>query len=73
MADGSFRLLLAKCSVVGVHSEAYTPYCYMQRNRFIVSQSQRIIAVYDGREKGGTLFTVRYALSQNREVHVITI
>ena len=33
----------------------------MIRNRYMVALSSRIIAVYDGREKGGTFFTIRYA------------
>ena len=39
----------------------------------MVAQSQRVIAVYDGREKGGTLFTMRAAHVQKREIRVIEI
>ena len=45
----------------------------MERNRYMVSQSQRVIAVYDGREKGGTLFTMRHAHAMGRDVRVISI
>lgn len=45
----------------------------MQRNRFMVLQSRRVIAVYDGRERGGTLSTIRCAQRQNREVRIIQI
>ncbi|MEG0912281.1 MAG: hypothetical protein RSG53_01620 [Oscillospiraceae bacterium] len=45
----------------------------MNRNRYMVSLSGRIIAVYDGREKGGTLFTMRYAHTMEREVREIWI
>ena len=45
----------------------------MNRNRYMVAQSQRVIAVYDGREKGGTLFTMRAAHVNEREVRVIEI
>ena len=34
--------------------------CFIQRNRYMVGESKRVIAVYDGR--GGTLFTMRYAI-----------
>lgn len=71
--DTLFHQLLAKCHIVGVHSEAYSPFCYIKRNREMVSLSQRIIAVYDGREKGRTLFTMRYAYTQGRDVRVIRI
>lgn len=39
----------------------------------MVAQSQRVIAVYDGREKGGTLFTMRAAHVQGREIRLIEI
>ena len=45
----------------------------MQRNRYMAGESQRVIAVYDGRECGGTLFTMRYAHSIGREVREIRI
>ncbi len=70
--DELFHRLLAKCNIIGVHSEEYAPVCDMKRNHFMVSQAQRVIAVYDGREKGGTVLAMRYAYSQNREVHVIS-
>jgi hypothetical protein len=66
-ADGSFRRLLSACKTVGVYNERYSPACDMRRNREMVSLSQRVIAVYDGREKGGTLFTMRYAYTQGRK------
>ena len=60
--DILFHRLLEKCSEITVHSEEYSPGCFKKRNRHLVSQSQRVIAVYDGRETGGTYFTMRYAL-----------
>lgn len=71
--DELFHRILAKCRIVGVHSETYSPACFMKRNREMVSLSQRVIAVYDGREKGGTLFTMRSAYSQERDVRVIRV
>jgi uncharacterized phage-like protein YoqJ len=71
--DPEFHRLIGKCKTIGVHSEEYNPASFMIRNRFMVSHSQRIIAVYDGRGKGGTVFTMKEAHSQNREVCVIRI
>ena len=42
-------------------------------SRYMVAESQRVIAVYDGRERGGTLFTMRDAHAAGREVRVIRI
>lgn len=45
----------------------------MNRNRYMVSLSSRVIAVYDGREKGGIVFAMRYAHIMEREVREIRI
>ncbi len=65
--------LIRQCDIVNVHSEAYFPGCFMKRNRAIVQDSQRVIAVYDGREKGGTCSTMRYTHSQEKELVIINI
>lgn len=71
--DKRFHELLRLCDGLKVESQIYEPSCYMERNRYMVGQSQRVIAVYDGRKKGGTLFTMRYAHSLGRDVRVIAI
>lgn len=68
-----FRQLIGVCKIVGVHSEKYNRNCFMKRNQFMVSQAQRVIAVYDGREKGGTFFTIRCAYTQKRDIRIIHI
>lgn len=59
--DKTFQRLIRCCDTVKIHSDSYFKGCYMRRNRYMVDQSQRIIAVYDGRSTGGTAATVRYA------------
>ena len=71
--DEEFHRLLTACDGVKVISDHYVPSCYMNRNRYMVAQSQRVIAVYDGRDKGGTLFTLRDAHVQGREIRLIEI
>ena len=51
----------------------YTPSCFMRRNRYMAAESQRVIAVYDGRDRGGTLYTMRYAHTLEKEVRVIEV
>jgi Uncharacterized protein conserved in bacteria len=65
--------LLSKCHAVGVHSTKYGPNCFMVRNRYMVRISERVLAVYDGREKGGTVNTMRYATAMERELRQIEI
>ena len=71
--DKRFRELLESCSGVKVMCPEYIPSCVFRRNRYMAGESQRVIAVYDGRERGGTLFTMRYAHALGREVRVIRV
>lgn len=71
--DPLFHRLIGKCKVVGIHSERYSPACFVNRNRFMVSESQRVIAVYDGRNRGGTFSTLRCAQTQQLEIRIIRI
>ena len=71
--DKTFQNLIGCCDTVGVHSEQYFSSCFMKRNRFMVQASSRVIAVFDSREKGGTLATMRYAHALNREVKLIKL
>ena len=67
------RDLLNRCDHVAVLNEGYHPGCLHKRNRYMVEKSTRCIAVYDGREKGGTASTIRYAQTIGCEVNVIKI
>lgn len=71
--DRTFRELLAVCDGVHVICEKYSPNCFFIRNRYMVAESSRVIAVYDGRERGGTLYTMRCAHTQDKEVRVIEV
>ncbi|GHV12919.1 hypothetical protein FACS1894219_06790 [Clostridia bacterium] len=65
--------LLLVCDDVKVVSEAYYGGCYAKRNAYMVRQSERVIAVYDGREKGGTYNTIKLARKKGKNLHVIYI
>lgn len=71
--DPETRRLLGACTIIGVHSEKYSSDCYLVRNRFMVQTSGRVIAVYDGRMKGGTVMTLRFAHIYKREIREIRI
>lgn len=68
-----FRQVIAGCSAVNVVMEGYQPSCFHARNRDMVQKSSRVIAVYDGRENGGTAYTIRYARALQREVRLILL
>lgn len=67
--DETFQRLIRCCNVVKIHSDTYFKGCYMRRNRYMVDQSQRVIAVYDGRLYGGTAATVWYA--KKKDVRIV--
>ena len=71
--DKRFHELLHACDAIKVECQEYVPSCFMQRNRYMAGQANRVIAVYDGRERGGTLFTMRYAHTLGREIRVIKV
>ncbi len=65
--------ILKCCSDITVISEDYHPSVYSRRNRYMVEKSDRVIAVYDGREKGGTLYTIRFTHKLCKELREIPI
>lgn len=67
--DETFQRLIRCCDTVKIHSDVYSKGCYMRRNRYMVDQSQRVIAVYDGRLCGGTAATVWYA--KKKDVRIV--
>lgn len=71
--NAEFQRLLQHCNIIGVHSETYEKNCFLLRNRFMVQVASLVIAAYDGREIGDTLFTMRYAHAMETEVRVINI
>lgn len=72
--DKDFQRLIKLCDAVTVNAEAYTGKgVFMNRNKYMVQQSNRVIAVFDGRESGGTEFTIRYARKNELDLRIITI
>ena len=71
--NSEFQNLLKHCDQITVVSEEYIPSCYMLRNRYMVDESQLVIAVCDGRNRGGTWATIKYADSLQRNLQIILI
>lgn len=65
--------MLEACHDVVVIQEEYQPSVYSHRNRYMVEHSNRVIAVYDGREKGGTVRTIRFAHQMKKELREIPV
>ena len=71
--DRAFHDLVAACDDMKIISEKNTRGCYHARNRYMVDESSRVIAVHDGRENGGTWYTINYANKHKKEVRTIRI
>ena len=61
----------ADCSVV--LSEHYTQSCMFERNRYMVDNSDYVLAVWNGEKKGGTWYTIDYARKKNKPVEVLDL
>ena len=73
MEDERTRGMLEACTKVEVISEEWASNVYMKRNRYMVGQADRVIAVYDGREKGGTVSTIRMVHAQRKEMREVPV
>ena len=73
MAKGRTYEMLEACADVVVMQEKYHPSVYSHRNRYMVKHSDRVIAVYDGREKGGTVRTIRFAHQMKKVLREIPV
>jgi len=65
--------MLEACADIVVIQEEYQPSVYSHRNRYMVEHSDRVIAVYDGREKGGTAGTIRFTHMLKKELREIPV
>lgn len=64
--------LITQIDVETMVSRAYSKSCMHIRNRYMVDQSTRVIAVHNGK-KGGTYNTVKYAEQKNIEIVYIKV
>ena len=51
-------------------SKNYFKGCMLVRNRYMVDNSSRLIA-FERQTDGGTVYTVKYALSKNKKVYIL--
>lgn len=65
-----FRILELSTDVIMLSSR-YTRDCYHVRNRYLVDNAEKLLALYNGGATAGTAYTVKYARQKNREIIVI--
>lgn len=66
-----YNEILCQCDSKTIINPIYTRTCMLSRNRFMVENSMRVIALWNGEFNGGTGYTVRYAQSKKRELCII--
>jgi len=71
--DRTFQRLIKLCDSVHITAETYSKGAYINRNMYMVGKSERVIAVYDGRESCGTEFTLRFAKTKDKEIYIIPV
>lgn len=69
-----YQALLARCDIETLVQQIHTPTCMYRRNRYMVDHAHRLIAVFNGRPKGGgTLNTLNYAMGEGLEIDLIEV
>ena len=63
--------ILMRCDGMKAISRLYTPTCMLERNRYLVDNADIVLAVYDGKPRGGTAHAVRYAKARPLPVIII--
>ncbi len=66
-----YKRILNECETITYVSRHYYRGCMQQRNKFMVDNSKRVIAVWNGENTGGTAFTIKYAKRQGKEICLI--
>lgn len=70
-AEAYTKELLASCTEIKIMDGKNRQEGYSLRRRFMVEQADCVIAVYDGREAGGTVKMIRLAHQQRKELREI--
>lgn len=59
-----YRDILDGCSMVKFFGESYKKHLFTVRDHWMVNQADKVLALFDGLDEGGTALTVAYALSK---------
>jgi len=65
--------ILKSADAVNLISNRYSPDSMLKRNRYMVDKSELVIAVFNGIQKGGTWYTVKYAQSHNKPIEFVDL
>jgi uncharacterized phage-like protein YoqJ len=66
-----YRELLKGADQVVQVCDSYQRGCFHIRNRYLVDNCDLLIAIFNGEGKGGTAYTVNYAMKQGKEIVIL--
>jgi len=66
-----YNSILKKADQIVYVNQDYTDGCLLERNHFLVSNADILLAVYNGAPRSGTAATVRYAQKMQRKIIII--
>ena len=73
LAREIYHSILEQADEVVYVGQEYSRGCMLERNRYMVDRSVRLIAVYDGAPKGGTFNTLAYAMRQGLKIDILEV
>lgn len=65
--------ILKQADNIHILSEYYTRFCMLVRNRYMVDNSDLILAIWNGQCKGGTWYTIDYAKKKNKLIEIFDL
>ena len=65
--------ILLQCDSIKEISTYYHNGCMQKRNCYMVDKSDVVLAVWNGKNKGGTWNTIKYARLKNKEIRYIML
>lgn len=66
-----YNLILEYADTVRILYDHYSNYALLKRNEYLVDNCDTLIAIWDGKENGGTYHAVSYAYKEEKDVIVI--
>lgn len=72
VSEKKYNILLS-CDMVRTVSSYYHKGCMMKRNRYMVDNSDIVLAIWNGNENGGTWNTLKYAISRKKMTRYIML
>lgn len=68
-----YKRVLDNAFKITILSEYYNSYAMLNRNRYMVDNSEYVLGVWDRKPQGGTYYTIKYALEKEKQVNIIDI